>query len=105
MVPQLTALHRDRPSPRPRRRATWVAVYRRDYSVLRFELSRAEHDLLRALVDGTSLGEALATAASAQKSVRQQARVFRWFGTWVREGLFAGIDVKLPAGSQAGARP
>ena len=98
VIPHLEAYHKDRPSPTPRRRATWVAVYRRDYSVLRLELNRAEHDLLGALVDGRSLGEALATAAAAQKSARQQARVFRWFRTWIGEGLFAGIDVNLPAG-------
>jgi hypothetical protein len=93
VVPHLTAFHRGRPGPKPRRRASWVVVYRRDYSVLRLELSRAEHQLLRALVDGTPLGEALATAVG-QMSSRRQARVFRWFRTWVREGLFAGIDVQ-----------
>ncbi len=94
VIPHLEAYHRDRPIPSPRRRATWVAVYRRDYSVLRLELKRAEYELLRALVDGVPLGDALGSAAAAQKSVRQQARVFRWFRTWVAEGLFAGIDVR-----------
>ena len=32
-------------------------------------------------------------AAAAQKLVRQQARVFRWFRTWSGEGLFAGVEV------------
>lgn len=91
VIPNLVAYHEDRPSPGPRRRATWVALYRRDYSVLRLELSRAEYDLLRAIVDGTSLGEALATAASS-KSPRQQAKIFRWFRTWVSEGLFMAIE-------------
>ena len=50
------------------------SVYRRDYSVLRLELSRAEHDLLRTLIDGVPLGEALAAAAD-QKSARKQDRV------------------------------
>lgn len=94
VVPHLTAYHHDRPSPEPRRRASWVAVYRRQYSVLRLELSRAEHDLLRALVDGIPLGEALATAASTTKGSRQQARVFRWFRTWISEGLFAAVDAE-----------
>jgi hypothetical protein len=93
VVPHLEAYHRDRPSPNPRRRATWVAVYRRDYSVRRLELSRAEYGLLRALAGGTPLGEALATAAANQKSARQQDRVFRWFKTWIAEGLFSGVEV------------
>jgi hypothetical protein len=91
VIPNLVAFHEDRPSPSPRRRATWVALYRRDYSVLRLELSRAEYDLLKAIVDGAPLGEALATAA-ASKSQRQQAKVFRWFRTWISEGLFSAIE-------------
>jgi len=91
VIPNLVAYHEDRPSPSPRRRASWVALYRRDYSVLRLELSRAEYDLLRAIVEGAPLGEALATAA-ASKSPRQQAKVFRWFRTWISEGLFTAIE-------------
>jgi hypothetical protein len=91
VLPHLSAFHNDRPTPGPRRRASWVAVYRRDYSVLRLELSRAEHDLLRDLIDGVPLGEALATAAAVQKSARQQQKIFRWFRTWISEGLFSAI--------------
>ena len=91
VIPNLVAYHEDRPSPSPRRRATWVALYRRDYSVLRLELTRAEYDLLHAIVGGAALGEALATAA-ASRSPRQQARVFRWFRTWISEGLFTAIE-------------
>ena len=95
VVPHLEAYHRDRPSPSQRRRATWIAVYRRDYSVLRLELSRAEYELLRALTVGVPLGEALATAGASQKSARKQDRVFRWFRTWIAEGLFSSVDVGL----------
>ena len=92
VVPHLVAHHDDRPSPSPRRRASWVALYRRDYSVLNLELTRAEHDLLRSLVGGTPLGEALAAAASTQKTSRQRAQIFRWFRTWIAEGLFTAIE-------------
>jgi hypothetical protein len=91
VIPNLVAYHEGRPSPSPRRRATWVALYRRDYSVLRLELSRAEYDLLRTIIDGAPLGDALATAA-ASNSQRQQAKVFRWFRTWISEGLFKAIE-------------
>jgi hypothetical protein len=93
VIPNLVAYHKDRPSPGPRRRSAWVALYRRNYSVLRLELSRAEHDLLRDLVDGLPLGDALAAAASSAKGSRQQARVFRWFRTWISEGLFSAVEV------------
>lgn len=93
VVPHLKAYHHDRPSPRPRRRNTWVAVYRRDFSPLYLELSRAEHDLLQALVEGTPLAEALAAAAVKVRSTQRQEKIFRWFRTWVAEGLFSGVDV------------
>ena len=72
---------------------SWVVVYRRDYSVLRLELSTPEFALLSSLVDGTPLGEALADAVAGSQSARQQAKVFRWFRSWIREGLFTGVDV------------
>jgi hypothetical protein len=91
VVPHLTAFHDDLPSPNPRRRASWLVLYRRDYSVLRLELSRPEFDLLGALLGGASLAEAL-TASAASKSPRQQAKIFRWFRTWISEGLFSAIE-------------
>ena len=93
VVPHLTAYHRETPCPKPMKRPSWVAVYRRDYSVMRLELSTPEFALLSALVDGVPLGEALADAVTANQSARQQAKVFRWFRSWIREGLFTGVDV------------
>ena len=92
VVPHLTAFHRQRPCPNPMKRPSWVAVYRRDYSVLRLELSAPEYALLSVLVDGTPLGEALADAVAGKDSARKQARVYRWFRNWIREGLFSTID-------------
>jgi hypothetical protein len=92
VVPHLKAYHSDQLSPRPRRRNTWVAIYRRDFSPLYLELSRAEHDLLRALVDGTSLAESLAAAAVKVRSGQRQEKIFRWFRTWVAEGLFSAVE-------------
>ena len=91
VIPHLTAYHRERRCPKPAKRPSWVAVYRRDYSVLRLELSRSEHDLLRMLVTGAPLGEALADAVAGKPNARQQAKVFRWFRSWIREGLFSEI--------------
>jgi len=93
VVPHLTAFHRERPCPKAIKRVSWVVVYRRSYSVLRLELSAPEFALLSALVDGAQLGEAVADAVTANRSARQQAKVFRWFRTWIREGLFTGVDV------------
>jgi Na+/phosphate symporter len=48
---------------------------------------------LKALAGGTPLGEALAVAAQSQKSSRQRAQIFKWFRTWIAEGLFTSIEV------------
>jgi len=93
VVPHLKAFHHERPSPRPRRRASWVAVYRRDYSVYHLELSRAEHALLAALVSGHTLADALAEAFQRLRAGERQEKIFRWFRTWVAEGLFQSVEV------------
>jgi len=93
VTPFFDAYKHDRPAPRPRRRAAWLAVYRHQYSVLRLELSRTEHDLLAALVGGTPLGEAVAQAGLHVRAARREATVFRWFRTFIAEGMFAAIEV------------
>jgi hypothetical protein len=93
VIPHLKAYHRERPCPNTVKQPSWVAVYRRDYSVLRLELKLAEHDLLRDLINGVALGDALAAAMAGGSSAHQQARVFRWFRTWIREGLFQRLTI------------
>jgi len=44
--------------------------------------------VLRALVDGIPLGEALAAAGGSATSARQQARMIGWFRGRIAEGLF-----------------
>lgn len=78
--------------PRPTRKATWVVVYRQRYSVMRLELSRTEHELLSALAAGEPLGEAIAAAARKLRSSRREETVFRWFRSWLAEGLFSAIE-------------
>lgn len=78
--------------PRPRRRRTHLAVYRRDYTVRYQELSGDEHALLAALAGGTPLGEAVSAAALRLRASRREDSVFRWFRAWVAEGLFGAIE-------------
>jgi hypothetical protein len=79
-------------SPRPRRRASWTAVYRRDYSVLRLELTRAQYELLTDLTGGATLGRAVAAAALKLRASRRESAIFRWFSSWVAEGMFSRIE-------------
>jgi hypothetical protein len=77
--------------PAPRRRQSWVAVYRRDYSVLRTDLTRPQYELLSALAAGSSLGQAVATAALQLRASRRESAVFRWFSSWVAAGMFSKV--------------
>ena len=91
VAPQVEASRKGWESPSPRRRQTWIAVYRRDYSVSRLELTRPQHELLAALVAGRPLGEAIAAAALKLRVSRRESAIFRWFSTWVAEGMFSGV--------------
>jgi Putative DNA-binding domain len=77
--------------PRPRRRQSWLAVYRRDYSVLRVELSRPQYELLAALGAGEPLGEAVAAAALRLPAARREGTVHRWFSSWVAAQMFSRV--------------
>src|SRR5262249_3132380 len=52
-----TVRDEDHTHPDLKRKDTYLAVYRRDYSVWRNDLSRAAHDLLKDLVAGKPLGK------------------------------------------------
>jgi len=81
------------PPPAPRRRQSRIAVYRRDYSVMRLDLTRPQHDLLAALAAGAPLGEAVASAALALRAARRESAVYRWFSSWIAAGMFSRIVV------------
>ena len=67
-----------------RRERTYLAVYRRDYTVTHVRLARQAFTLLSLLSGGASLGEAVEAAKGV--SGRQ---IHEWFKTWTTEGLLA----------------
>jgi hypothetical protein len=79
--------------PRARLKDTWVAVYRRDYGVFRLDLTRAAHDLLADLAQGTPLGRAVAEAVRrGERRAPSEAELFRWFRQWVSGGIFRSVE-------------
>ena len=88
----LKALQSGREPRRPRRRATWLAVFRRSYAVRRLALPRLAFELLMWIVEGATLGEALqrvaATGGLRERDVRS------WFEIWLSEGIFQNIHVE-----------
>lgn len=77
--------------PTPRRRDSFVLVYRRDYRVYRLALSRPARELLAALLGGAALGDAVRSACQCAGRPPGQAQLFRWFRDWVSCGIFASV--------------
>lgn len=73
---------------RLRKRATWLAVHRSDFSVYYKRLSSPEYRMLTALREGRTLAEALESgfAGSRLSAAAQLSRVREWFAAWAQLG-------------------
>jgi hypothetical protein len=80
--------------PRLRRRPTWLAAHRMEYSVYYRRLAREEFLVLAALRDGHALGQALESAfsSSAVPETRRTARVQTWFANWAELGWICAAE-------------
>ena len=79
--------------PPARRRDSWVAVYRRGYTVRRQDLDRAAYRLLADLVSGKPLGVAVKAALRRGQGKRPtRPQLFRWFRGWMAGGIFGRIN-------------
>jgi len=70
----------------------FVALLRREYVVRRYELSRAQYELLANLHAGKTLGEALRAAAESSDKISLDElapSVRDWFALWTAGGFFA----------------
>jgi hypothetical protein len=80
--------------PSLRRRATWVAVCRRRYTVWRQDLTREGHALLGRIAAGEPLGRAVAGALRGGRGQRPtEAELFAWFRGWVSAGMFRSVEI------------
>jgi hypothetical protein len=80
--------------PRLRRRPTWLAAHRVEYSVYYRRLAREEFLVLSSLREGQLLGQALeaAFADSTVPETRRGASVQTWFGTWAELGWICAAE-------------
>lgn len=85
--------HGQAPEPSAPNR-TRLAITRRDYIVRRTRLDEDEFTVLRSLVDGQSVGNALAAAMSAHAESADSLadNVQRWFRNWSAAGYFTGME-------------
>jgi len=82
--------------PIPARRPTWLALTRRQYIVRRHELSRPQYEMLAGLLEGQTLGEAIARAIqySSVEVDAFAAELREWFQTWSAAGFFTAIEMR-----------
>jgi len=93
--PYVDAVRRGRAAVPPlKRKRSWIAVYRKEFKVCRLDLKEAAHGALSALQRGRPVSASVAAAARCWKgtSAELQTQVRRWFGEWVSEGFFAGVQ-------------
>ncbi len=72
---------------------SFVALTRRQFIVRRYNLSRTEFELLQAIQNGQSLGQAVEHAASVTDDDMDKlaANLKLWFRNWTAEGFFQSV--------------
>lgn len=93
----VTAVRRDRSPEIPMPAETLLVITRREYVVRRGTVSPAEFQLLRAIIDGNTLGQAIELAAEAMPAGSDDefaANLSEWFQHWASAGWF--LRVELP---------
>lgn len=88
-----SATARKETAPLPQPRETYLAITRREYRVKRRELTRAQFELLEALVGGATVGSAIECAARVSNDSDDEFanQLQAWFQQWTAESYF--IDV------------
>jgi hypothetical protein len=81
-----SAYREEQPLVAPRKRASWLAVHRRDYAVYRTPLTARAFAMLSALRDGQPIGEAIESVEGLTAE-----ELFTWFREWSAAGLFRSI--------------
>jgi hypothetical protein len=89
----ITAVRRKQNAIVPAPSPTWLVITRRDYVVRRVAVSRDEFTLLESLIDGRSVGEAIAALMrDSHEASALEARVQEWFRHWAAAGYFQAIS-------------
>jgi hypothetical protein len=90
----VTAVRMERPLPPLKPCRTWLAVYRKDFTVWRMDLSEAMYGLLHALAMGRPFGLALEGVQKRWTGTAEEleAAVFASLRAWAAERFFAAIE-------------
>jgi hypothetical protein len=83
----------DESIPLPAPAESFVALTRRESIVRRYHLSRPEFELLNAILEGRTVGEAIerAAAVAGDDFTALAANLQLWFRNWTAEGFFQSV--------------
>ena len=89
----VSALRQERPAVVPDAVPTFLVVTRRDYVVRRLSVSRSEFVLLKAIITGKSLADAIGAAVGEFDGdfTTLAAALPQWFESWAAAGWFVGF--------------
>ncbi|HLG96266.1 MAG TPA: DNA-binding domain-containing protein [Bryobacteraceae bacterium] len=89
----LGAVDGENPFPRTARKKSWLVAYRHNYGLHRMELSQPAYELLSAIAEGKTLGQAIAPVMARRwRPAVKQSDLFGWFRDWMAEGLFQSLE-------------
>ena len=88
------AVDGENPFPRLGRKRTWVVAYRHNYGLHRMDLTQPAFELLWALAEGKTLGEAIVSVMTRRwRPAVKESNLFEWFRDWMAEGFFQAVEV------------
>ncbi len=89
-----TAMRRQVDAQPPKPASSYLALTRRDYVVYRYDLSLVQHELLSALLQGKTVGQAIARAAEVADENLEAlaANLQTWFRRWTADGFFDSVE-------------
>jgi hypothetical protein len=96
----LQAVKDERETPPIRRAQTYVAVYRKKYSVWRMQLTRIQYRVVKLLVEGKTVAEALYKGAKGGGTdvAGLAVQLRSWFREWLEDGWFTAIEIRPDEG-------
>ena len=80
----------------PDREPTWLAISRRNFVVRHHALAPAEAEILKAILAGATVGEAIGRATPPSDFAAFAEDMRRWFHHWTAEGFFLAIEPDCP---------
>jgi hypothetical protein len=91
----LRKAERDEVVPLPAGRESFAALTRRQFVVRRYNFSRTEFELLQAIRDGQTVGQAVEHAASITDGDMEKlcTNLQLWFRNWTAEGFFHSVEL------------